>query len=206
MKYLLVLLALLLFQKVNSQSLGNPELPDSIVINSHNAPFRKTPFNTGEILFRVGSGTKAKLTGLSEDHLKIRIDTTEGYISYVFVDLRGTQLKEYYSEYVLEKSRKEQAAQDSILKEKFRQEEIQRHERYEIRLKELSTKYGATIGKRIANKEIWIGMSEDLLLESWGFPEEINRTVTTYLVRKQYVYPRGQYVYVENGKVTAWQD
>ena len=206
MKYLLVLAAFLLSNLANSQSNGIPELPDSVVINSHNAPFRKTPFNTGEILFRVSSGTKAKLTGLSEDHLKIRIDSTDGYISYVFADLRGTQLKEYYSEYVLEKSRKDQAVQDSILKENFRQEEIQRHEKYEIRLKELTSKYGSTIGKRIANKEIWIGMSEDLLLESWGFPEEINRTVTSNLVRKQFVYTRGKYVYVENGKVTAWQD
>lgn len=54
--------------------------------------------------------------------------------------------------------------------------------------------------------EIYIGMSEAALLESWGQPIDINRTVTETIVRKQYVYPHSVYVYVENGVVTGWQD
>jgi hypothetical protein len=67
-------------------------------------------------------------------------------------------------------------------------------------------KYGSINGEKVAKGLIWIGMTEAMLLDSWGQPEDINSTVTRYGSRKQYVYGSGQYVYVENGKVDAWQN
>jgi hypothetical protein len=61
----------------------------------------------------------------------------------------------------------------------------------------------------IIARRIFIGMSEDALIESWGKPNDINRTVNAYTVHKQYVYgvsPHKKYVYVDDGVVTAWQD
>lgn len=56
----------------------------------------------------------------------------------------------------------------------------------------------------IAGK-IQIGMSKEMVLASWGYPSDINRTVTSTLVREQWIYGR-IYVYFENGVLTAWQD
>ncbi|MEB2785547.1 hypothetical protein U3A59_12915 [Algoriphagus sp. E1-3-M2] len=67
-------------------------------------------------------------------------------------------------------------------------------------------KYGQTNGEKIAKKLIWIGMTEEMLIDSWGNPQDINSTVTRYGSEKQYDYGGGQYVYVENGKVDAWQN
>jgi hypothetical protein len=67
-------------------------------------------------------------------------------------------------------------------------------------------KYGPVNGEKVAKGLIWIGMTEAMLLDSWGQPEDINSTVTRYGSRKQYAYGSGQYVYVENGKVDAWQN
>ena len=67
-------------------------------------------------------------------------------------------------------------------------------------------KYGPVNGEKVAKGLIWIGMTEAMLLDSWGQPEDINTTVTRYVKRKQYVYGLGQYVYVENGVVDAWQN
>jgi len=64
----------------------------------------------------------------------------------------------------------------------------------------------------IKEQKIGIGMSEKALVTSWGNPTKINRSVRRYGVHKQYVYgsysrySRPTYVYVENGKVTGWQD
>lgn len=53
------------------------------------------------------------------------------------------------------------------------------------------------------------GMSECALLASWGLPSKVNRSVGVWGVHKQYVY-RGYrvswYAYVENGRVTGWQN
>lgn len=60
--------------------------------------------------------------------------------------------------------------------------------------------------KLIKEEKISIGMSEEALRASWGPPEDVNETVTSYSVRKQYVYGLGQYVYVVDGEVTSWQN
>jgi hypothetical protein len=67
-------------------------------------------------------------------------------------------------------------------------------------------KYGQINGEKVAKGVIWIGMNEGMLLDSWGQPEDINQTVTKYLKRKQYVYANSQYVYVDDGIVTAYQN
>lgn len=55
------------------------------------------------------------------------------------------------------------------------------------------------------SNEVDIGMSEKDLLISCGVPIEINRTVTSNGSSEQWVYP-SQYVYVEDGEVTSFQD
>ena len=60
----------------------------------------------------------------------------------------------------------------------------------------------------VAKKQkIKIGMPEKILIMSWGEPIKINENVGSWGVHKQYIYGDfGPYVYVENGKVTSWQD
>lgn len=64
--------------------------------------------------------------------------------------------------------------------------------------------------------QIFIGMSEAALICSWGLPNafsggDINRTVTAGGESRQYVfrgspYASADYVYIEDGRVTAYQD
>ncbi len=77
------------------------------------------------------------------------------------------------------------------------------------------------IKKAIKNRHIVIGMSKEDVIESWGQPRDINRTVTSSCVYEEwcygdflkgpgrYVYFKKRierYVYFENGIVTSWQD
>ena len=50
-----------------------------------------------------------------------------------------------------------------------------------------------------------IGFSTIELICAWGQPQYVNKTVTKYSVTEQFVYGSGTYVYLENGKVNAWQ-
>ena len=53
--------------------------------------------------------------------------------------------------------------------------------------------------------KIAFGMSAELVRKAWGKPQHINKTVTANRVEEQWVYGE-QYVYISNGKVSAWQD
>lgn len=52
-----------------------------------------------------------------------------------------------------------------------------------------------------------IGMSQDeVLMSSWGRPERVNRTTTSRGTREQWVYGGSNYLYFENGRLTAIQN
>ena len=61
----------------------------------------------------------------------------------------------------------------------------------------------------IDEKKIVLGMTDEQLRLSWGAPGRVNRSVGSFGVHEQWIYPRGSvtddYVYVEDGKVTSWQ-
>lgn len=66
--------------------------------------------------------------------------------------------------------------------------------------------------QNIAERKIWIGMTQDQLILSWGLPNDRNNSTYSFGVHSQWVYGTfGSYVYLE-GKddnsmtVTSWQD
>lgn len=52
-----------------------------------------------------------------------------------------------------------------------------------------------------------IGQStSDVIANSWGYPDRINKTTNAYGVREQWVYGNGRYLYFENGVLTTIQE
>lgn len=70
----------------------------------------------------------------------------------------------------------------------------------------LIDKYGNLIGVQIFNKQISIGMTQEMVIESWGKPIDINRTITLNHIREQWVYGLKSYLYFENGILVTIQN
>ena len=69
--------------------------------------------------------------------------------------------------------------------------------------------YGQENGTKVYNRNIWLGMTDRMLLEVKGKPNDINRTVGSFGVHEQWVYGSVENMvlyYFENGKLTSWQD
>jgi len=59
----------------------------------------------------------------------------------------------------------------------------------------------------IRDQKVQMGMRSELLRCIFGYPSDINRTVTSNSTSEQWVFRNhGWYVYVENGVVTSWQN
>jgi len=78
-------------------------------------------------------------------------------------------------------------------------------------LEDLMLKYeDQSIVDAILNNEFWIGASDDMLRDSLGEPEDIDREVMKRKTKETWKYGRkraNQYrlrVFVENGVVTSW--
>lgn len=74
------------------------------------------------------------------------------------------------------------------------------------RIAEIRAKHWSdAITRAVIARMIFLGMTREQVLASWGEPNDIHRTVTPDDVHEQWVYG-SQYVYLDNGIVTAWQD
>lgn len=102
----------------------------------------------------------------------------------------------------------------TVKKEKEKNEAAKRKEKAEKKQQErkekLIKKYGEEVADIILQKKFYIGMSEEALIESLGKPDDINTSVGSWGVHKQYIYggygyTHATYIYVENGKITSYQ-
>lgn len=94
-----------------------------------------------------------------------------------------------------EKEEREEQEQQAI----FAQEEAREKAR-------LIKKYGKRNAQLIFDEKVEIGFTKQMCIESWGEPQDINRTITRNRVHEQWVYGIGRYLYFEGNYLTAIQN
>lgn len=103
----------------------------------------------------------------------------------------------------------EKARQDRMTEidnESVSVEKVQKEARIkrESTIKSKFSKYGAKIVSKIIENKIWIGMTSEMAVASWGSPDQINKSVSTYGTKEQWVYS-GDYLYFELGLLKSYQ-
>lgn len=169
--------------------------------------------NGTEDLMYLKKGDRVKVLEIKEQFVKILFNGIKGWI-YKLGLISETQwnleIQQKESAAKLTKIENEKAEQFRIANkiQSENEEKIAEEKRkisIEKRKNELIKKYGTTLGLKIFEEKIWIGMTKEMLLESWGRPDDINRSVGSWGVHEQCIYTSA-YVYIENGVVTSWQD
>jgi len=58
--------------------------------------------------------------------------------------------------------------------------------------------------------KILLGMTKSMVIASFGYPDDINRTVTINGTHEQWIYGEDirfmKFLYLDNGILTSWQD
>ncbi|MGG2055916.1 hypothetical protein ABFY48_16135 [Lysinibacillus pakistanensis] len=143
-----------------------------------------------------------KFNGIDEN--LPNVFTTATHLKYVYVLERLEEIK-YIPDEIKEKVNELQVvAKDKEKKWSEKVEENQARRDAEYKELELESK----INKRTMNpKAVYIGMTkEEVLVDGWGKPIDINRTTTTYGVSEQWIYDDYKYLYFEDGILTTIQD
>jgi hypothetical protein len=65
-------------------------------------------------------------------------------------------------------------------------------------------KYSEEIGNKIAYKQIWTGMTDEMVMESWGEPERIDENVEAWGTFTQWYYGDVTFFF-KDGKLTDWE-
>ncbi len=67
----------------------------------------------------------------------------------------------------------------------------------------LENKYGTSMAARLVTGKIWKGMNSDMVKDSWGRAEKINRVVNGNLIQEEWIY-KNSWLYFENNILLEW--
>ena len=70
---------------------------------------------------------------------------------------------------------------------------------------QLQRKYGTDIGSRVALGQVWKGMSEKMLEDSWGKPDKITKNKEKWGTFSQWYYGEITYFF-KNGIMIDWEE
>ena len=76
----------------------------------------------------------------------------------------------------------------------------------EEKLETMIEKYGKKKGPMIADGRVWVGVSPEMALDSWGNPDSKKKSEGSWGVNETWYYPDGKYIFFENGRVSKWKD
>ena len=66
-------------------------------------------------------------------------------------------------------------------------------------------KYGEEIGNKIAYKQIWTGMTDEMVMESWGEPDRVDQNIEAWGTFTQWYYGDVTFFF-KDGKLTEWEE
>jgi cell division protein FtsB len=156
-----------------------------------------------ESLASIGKGEKVYVVGSTGNCYKVSFGEAFGYVSKAGFISESENLKNI--ETSKQKEQENILVQQKLL-ELQKQNELATEKQKEVRKNDLVKKYGQTSGLKIYESRIWVGMTKEMVIDSWGKPLSINRTGNEWGVHEQWVYGDHRYLYIENGKLTSWQD
>jgi len=152
---------------------------------------------------RLNYGSKVKILDQTENRFKIFHNDTTGWVIKA-----ALYSEKEYNELIDAKQADAQTKKDEALRIQKEKEDAKTAERVaqEKRKTDLINKYGSATAQKILDRKIWLGMTSEMAIESWGKPNENNRSIGSWGVHEQWVYGSNVFLYFENGKLTSWQD
>jgi hypothetical protein len=76
-------------------------------------------------------------------------------------------------------------------------------EQQQSRFTYLENKYGSNMAARLNAGKIWKGMTAEMVSDSWGTADKINRIISGNVIKEEWIY-RTTWLYFENNTLLEW--
>jgi hypothetical protein len=76
-------------------------------------------------------------------------------------------------------------------------------EQQQSRISYLENKYGSNIASRLFSGKIWKGMNSEMVKDSWGIADKINRIISGNITKEEWIF-RSTWLYFENNTLLEW--
>jgi hypothetical protein len=126
------------------------------------------------------------------------LDSDSTYLHVVFQDNEGY----IFNRRVVMNKASVKVQQASPSREKVRESQVTT-EQQDTRFSYLENKYGTNMAARLISGKIWKGMNSDMVKDSWGTAEKINRVISGNVVKEEWIF-RNTWLYFENNTLVEW--
>lgn len=76
-------------------------------------------------------------------------------------------------------------------------------EQQQSRFSYLENKYGSNLADRLIADKIWKGMNSEMVKDSWGTAEKINRIISGNIIKEEWIF-KNTWLYFENNTLVEW--
>jgi hypothetical protein len=140
----------------------------------------------------IPSGSTVTVLGSDSTYYKVQFEETEGYILKRQAVIGSTSSAP--------KSSKEQESNNQASSQNNKPV-VQQDENG--RFSYLENKYGTAMAARLNAGKIWKGMNAEMVKDSWGSPQKINRIINGNTISEDWTY-KSTRLYFENNTLVDW--
>jgi hypothetical protein len=146
------------------------------------------------VIMIIPSGSTVAVLGSDSTYYKVQFEENEGYIlkRQAVIDNSPAQKKQ--------SSASEAGNQEQVTQNRNRPVAQQDQQ---SRFSYLEDKYGSAMAARLNAGKIWKGMSAEMVKDSWGSPQKINRVINGNTMNEEWTY-KSTRLYLENNKLIDW--
>jgi hypothetical protein len=203
-KPVIILLTFFLFCAVNAQTSKSDLLQNLEKSQTAGQQLKLTATTTAATrLFRekddltavimvIPKGSGVEVIGSDSTYFHVLFEENDGYILR-----RHAQLEE-----PADVSKPPVQTTEPVIQE---QQPVQQEQpvQQQSRFSYLEDKYGSGMAARLIEGKIWKGMNSEMIQDSWGKPQKINRVISGNVVKEEWIY-RNTWLYLEDDKLVEW--
>jgi len=127
------------------------------------------------------------------------LDSDSTYFHVTFEENEGYIFKRHA---VIDKSQPVNI-QQTVQPQQPIQEEQSAPQQNESRFSYLENKYGSNMAARLVAGKIWKGMNAEMVRDSWGRAEKINRVISGNIIKEEWIF-KNAWLYFENNSLVGW--
>jgi hypothetical protein len=175
-----------LLQDLEKNSPANQNVTSTATLKSSSRLFGAKDDLTTVILI-IPSGSVVSVLDSDSTYLHVTFEENDGYIF---------KRHAVINEAIVSTPQTIQPKQSS-------QEEQPALEQQKSRFSFLESKYGPNMAARLIAGKIWKGMDAEMVRDSWGTAEKINRVISGNIIKEEWIFKQ-TWLYFENNSLVEW--
>jgi hypothetical protein len=175
-----------LLQDLEKNSPANQNVTSTATLKSSSRLFGAKDDLTTVILI-IPSGSVVSVLDSDSTYLHVTFEENDGYIF---------KRHAVINEAIVSTPQTIQPKQSS-------QEEQPALEQQRSRFSTLESKYGPNMAARLIAGKIWKGMDAEMVRDSWGTAEKINRVISGNIIKEEWIFKQ-TWLYFENNSLVEW--